>query len=256
VGEYPLTITCKGSGKPTIILENGFGYISWYQPKYSAISQTCVYTRVGMGSEKAKNPRTTQDQVKDLHDLLLQAQIPGPYILVGHAYAASNLVLFTDTYPDEVVGLVCVDCRYVAFENLFMEMLNKVYASDPEKDMKIRKFAQYYYLSSKFPNVIIQNTEGLDFIESARQVMKVTSLGDRPFVVLSATSHQFKSVVPEIQRNNDLMEEAWVKGSEVLSQLSTRGRVEILPGTDYRDILANPAIPRAIQEVYNQVVKH
>ena len=48
------------------------------------------------------------DQVKELHALLAQTGVPGPYILVGHSIAGYNMLLFTDQYPKEVVGLVCV----------------------------------------------------------------------------------------------------------------------------------------------------
>ena len=54
VGDYPMKITCKGTGEPTIILENGMDYPSWSSPRFSKISRTCIYPRVGMGLDPAK----------------------------------------------------------------------------------------------------------------------------------------------------------------------------------------------------------
>ena len=81
-----MEITCKGEGEPTILLENGLNYASWIYAQYYKISRTCFYQRVRPPIDQAVAPRTTLDQVKELHSLLIQAGIPGPYILVGHTY--------------------------------------------------------------------------------------------------------------------------------------------------------------------------
>jgi pimeloyl-ACP methyl ester carboxylesterase len=54
-------------------------------------------------------PRTAQDVTSDLHDLLTSANVPGPYILVGHSLGGLFVRLYAQTYPDEVSGLVLVD---------------------------------------------------------------------------------------------------------------------------------------------------
>ena len=45
----------------------------------------------------------------ELHDLLAAADVPGPYVLVGHSLGGAFDLLYARTYPDEVAGLVLVD---------------------------------------------------------------------------------------------------------------------------------------------------
>jgi pimeloyl-ACP methyl ester carboxylesterase len=47
--------------------------------------------------------------VAELHALLQAAEIPGPYVLVGHSLGGLFARLYAATYPNEVVGMVLVD---------------------------------------------------------------------------------------------------------------------------------------------------
>ena len=47
--------------------------------------------------------------VTELHDLLAAADVPGPYVLVGHSLGGAFDLLYARTYPDEVAALVVVD---------------------------------------------------------------------------------------------------------------------------------------------------
>ena len=60
-------------------------------------------------SDPVAMPRTAADSVHDLHALLEAAEVPGPYVLVGHSYGGMLMRLFASTYPDEVMGMVLVD---------------------------------------------------------------------------------------------------------------------------------------------------
>jgi pimeloyl-ACP methyl ester carboxylesterase len=53
--------------------------------------------------------RTVQDSVDDLHALLGQAGVPGPYVLVGHSVGGLIVRLYASAYPDDVSGLVLAD---------------------------------------------------------------------------------------------------------------------------------------------------
>ena len=76
----------------------------------------CSYDRAGLGlSEPAPKPRTTGDQVEDLHSLLAAAGLKPPYILVGHSSGGWNVMVYGDKYPDDVSGVVMVDVRPPAF---------------------------------------------------------------------------------------------------------------------------------------------
>lgn len=60
-------------------------------------------------SDDVPQPRTGAEVVQELHDLLEAAEVPGPYVLVGHSVGGLYSRLYAMTYPDEVVGLVLVD---------------------------------------------------------------------------------------------------------------------------------------------------
>jgi pimeloyl-ACP methyl ester carboxylesterase len=250
VGDYHMKITCKGTGEPTIIMENGMDYPSWSTPRFSKISRTCIYPRVGMGNETAKGPRTTLDQVNDLHELLRLTGIPGPYILVGHSIGGYNVLLYTYQYPEEVVGLVCVDCRYPVFVDLFIEKLKAAYADDPDADAKIKQQMVAFYVDEELPDETFwpNYKEKVDYYKSAIQVREVTSLGDRPFVVLVADYTQTALSDEWIYFNN-----SWNEGQVLLSQLSTQGKTKVVYGTTHLSILYHAVVTEAIQEVYDTV---
>jgi pimeloyl-ACP methyl ester carboxylesterase len=54
-------------------------------------------------------PRDPADVVTELHDLLAAADVPGPYVMVGHSLGGTLSVLYARRYPDEVRALVTVD---------------------------------------------------------------------------------------------------------------------------------------------------
>src|SRR6476659_927956 len=99
VGGYRLHLQCVGSGSPTVVLESGLGGMSldWslVQAEIGQTTQVCAYDRAGMGwSEPGPQPRTPARIADDLHTLLTNAGIPGPYVLVGHSVGGKNVRMF------------------------------------------------------------------------------------------------------------------------------------------------------------------
>jgi pimeloyl-ACP methyl ester carboxylesterase len=117
VGGHKLHISCTGSGSPTVILEAGLGQPAammsgWIQPGVATETQVCVYDRAGMGwSELADTPRDGVAIATDLHTLLDRAEIEGPYVLAGHSSGGVYVQVFAEQYPDEVAGLVLLDSQ-------------------------------------------------------------------------------------------------------------------------------------------------
>ncbi len=116
VGGHRLHLYCMGkkTDKPTVILEGGLPAtcLDWckVQPEIARFTQVCSYDRAGFGwSDYVAGRRTGQQIVKDLHTLLANAGIPGPYILVGHSFGGLYTRYFAATYPGDVAGLVLVD---------------------------------------------------------------------------------------------------------------------------------------------------
>jgi pimeloyl-ACP methyl ester carboxylesterase len=117
VGDHALHIQCMGEGSPTVILEVGAGMMSahwaWVQSNVAATSRVCAYDRAGSGwSEAGPAPRDAQQIATELHALLEQAEIKGPYVLVGHSIGGLYARTFAALYPDAVAGLVLVDSSH------------------------------------------------------------------------------------------------------------------------------------------------
>ncbi len=87
IGDYSLLMMCYGQGAPSIIIEAGFTEPGAESGSWAAVieelqetTQVCVYNRLGLGDPIQTKARTAQDAVDDLHELLLAAEIDGPYI--------------------------------------------------------------------------------------------------------------------------------------------------------------------------------
>ena len=115
VGGYRLHINCTGTGSPTVIIEAGLGdwSTSWggyVQPEVAKTTRVCTYDRAGMGwSEAGPLPRDAAQFVKELHTLLQNADISGPYVMVGHSLGGLAVRVFVHDYSSEVAGVVLIE---------------------------------------------------------------------------------------------------------------------------------------------------
>jgi len=103
-----------GSGAPPIVLEAGIAATSlnWsiLQPQLARLTTTYSYDRAGFGwSKSAGRECTLQRMSDDLHDLVAALNIPRPYVLVGHSYAAYILRVYAQRFPEELAGIILVD---------------------------------------------------------------------------------------------------------------------------------------------------
>lgn len=109
-----VNLYCTGSGSPTVIFDAG--HQDWapawavVQPQVAKWTRVCSFDRPGYGfSPAGPMPRTSERIARELHDAVHTLGISGPYVLVGHAFGATNMRVFADLYTDEVQGLVLVD---------------------------------------------------------------------------------------------------------------------------------------------------
>ena len=150
IGGRSLYLECRGSGSPTVILESGAGgradvwsrdlsrpargaddgptgvaaftrVCSYDRPEPSARS-TPPSTRAGLISTPAEAIRCPSRVRRGHHDRSARsadpAQIPGPYVLVGHSAGGLSQRLYASTYPDDVVGMVLIDSTH---ENIYRD---------------------------------------------------------------------------------------------------------------------------------------
>jgi pimeloyl-ACP methyl ester carboxylesterase len=248
VGGYKLYMECQGSGSPAIILEHGFSSKSWKTLHLKLLSDTslvCFYRRPGVApSEQAPNlPLTTRDHAQILHTLLQNAGIPAPYVLVGHSLGAYTLLMYTHLYPDEVVGLVCVECGPPQNVQDSLDLLGPEKADDSDalKQYRNETAMSLHLLYPDFP-------EKVDSIASEVQLLEVTSLGDVPFIVLVGAGFKESSWIQVPEEFFDGLTQLWIDNSKELAALSTAGQV-ILTSYNHMTILNAPEVIDAIQTV-------
>lgn len=104
----------QGAGGPTVIFEAGIGAtnLNWRHIQKTVSNFTCTasYDRTGLGfSSRCRTPRTPGNISVELHDMLKEAGIKPPYILVGHSFGGLVMRRFAIEYSDEVMGVVLVD---------------------------------------------------------------------------------------------------------------------------------------------------
>lgn len=185
VGGYKLQILCSGQGTPTVIVDAELGDAAvesgnWLSVRYGVEKTTriCVYNRASLGSSDAPptEPHTSQDVVKDLHTLLVNAHVPGPYIFVGHLFGGFTARLYANEYPDEVVGMILVDAYHPDYMSGTLAVLPPESPDEPESLNAWR---------GSLTEFITDTPESIDVMASAEQVRATNGLGDLPLVVIT-----------------------------------------------------------------------
>ncbi|HVA27438.1 MAG TPA: alpha/beta fold hydrolase [Candidatus Baltobacteraceae bacterium] len=108
-----LNLYCSGSGTPTVVLDSGFGtsVYAWHtlQSLLARHVRTCFYERAGYGfSDPSVRAQDTSAIVEDMHAMLHDALVPGPYVLVAHSLAGFDARLYADRYRPDVAGMVLI----------------------------------------------------------------------------------------------------------------------------------------------------
>ena len=250
VGGRTLSLACVGptdTGRPTVILEAGLGSDRgvWGDVMTGLMDtdRGCSYDRAGLGlSQPATKPRTTADQVEDLHALLGAAGLTPPYVFVGHSLGGWNLMVYGTSFPDDVSGVVMVDVRPPGFSERSFAALPPETANEPDGLHQARGDADF----EKDPS---RNPEGLDLIKSAAEAEASPGFGERPLVVLTAGDRKAvtEGLPAPVAKELDSI---WMELQTGLVGLSTKGRQEIVDGATHDMPFEKPdVIVDAIREV-------
>ena len=212
VGGHRLHINCTGTGRLTVVIETGLGdwSTSWgavVQPEVAKTTRVCTYDRAGLGwSDAAALPSDAAQFAEELHTLLQNANVPGPYVMVGHSLGGLIVRIFAHDYASEVAGVVLVDsmnpkqvnqslsnslARMSSFQALLARvgvarLLVKVPAIAPSLGPNQ---AAYYplYIRPRSLQTTANEYKGLP--DSAAEAAAVTSFGDLPLIVLTGRLH-------------------------------------------------------------------
>ena len=216
VGGYRLHFNCVGEGSPTVILESGLpGAVpvwGWVQPQVALMTRVCAYDRAGDGwSEPGPAPRDATRIAGELHTLLTNAGIQGPFVLVGHSFGGIFTRVFASRFPEQVVGMVLIDALHPDQWNrtpVAGKFYNKATTSvaPPLARVGVVRFILNFIMSPD-PNLPTKQQAELRAILSGTRVWEsdravyqtldetmaearaVSSLGSLPLTVLTATEH-------------------------------------------------------------------
>jgi pimeloyl-ACP methyl ester carboxylesterase len=100
----------------------------------------CSYDRAGTGfSDPSPHPSSSEYVLQDLHELLRQAGIPMPIVLVGHSDGGLYSSMYASRWPDDVAGMVLIDPFQVGEEESAERVLTptqlKAWLADDQQDI-------------------------------------------------------------------------------------------------------------------------
>jgi pimeloyl-ACP methyl ester carboxylesterase len=198
---------CAGRGSPTVVFLSGAGVGSssflLVRKRVATTTRACVYDRIGLGHTKGRpaGVRDARDQVRELEELLANARIGGPYVLVGHSWGGALARLYAGTHR-AVKGLVLIDASSPGQDVAFTAALPPKQPGEPPVLDELRH-----------PARPLRTPERLAWPKSLYEAGEVTSLGRRPVVVVTAGAN-FAGV--------PVLERVWLRLQDGLAALSTR----------------------------------
>jgi pimeloyl-ACP methyl ester carboxylesterase len=264
VGGYQLSIFCRYEGSPTVVIDTGWETGSEFlMGLYAEIPEdmgvrVCIYDRAGYGQSDIYPyvPRSSLVYAQDLHNLLYNANLPGPYILVAHSLAGLTARLFADRYPDDIAGMVLMEALHPDWYARAIELLPPAVDSEPAGLTNYREFCTKDLL------VPLNLPENWDYLASVELLRGVGDLGDMPLVVMTKDITR-----PELQIGflkgaygdfpleiSQKMDEVWLELQEDLATLSTNSQHIIVEYTNHTLPRQNPdSVVEAIRWVLGEV---
>jgi pimeloyl-ACP methyl ester carboxylesterase len=278
VGGSRLHIYCVGEGSPTVVLDAGLGGFSldWslVQPQLAGLTRVCAYDRAGYGwSDPSPQSRTPGQIADELHTLLVNAGIQGPYVLVGHSAGGKHVRLFADRHPQEVVGMVLVDARH---EYVDANRSSEALVADHKRQQRLERMlwitariglvrpfwaALWPKIWPTTQNLTPQTRAEIGVLQARTQQIRTVlreeallkydnprlsaaaSLGNRPLIVLAAGENV----------ENDPV---WLPAQQQLARLSSNVKLIVVDGSSHyihwdRPTLVADAISQVVEAARN-----
>ena len=282
VGNHKLHIRCMGEGSPTVILESGapatsIEWSAWVQPEVAKATRVCAYDRAGLGwSEAGPTPRDAEQITSELHALLENAGIEGPYVLVGHSVGGHHVRVYAERYPDEVAGMVLVDATHPEqFERIpgmesgrkMLSVLSRVGPVltatgvirlsgmfPPTSDLPPLQRKHIENLTYQTPHLIAAFKEYGALPKAMEQARSTEGLGDKPLAVVSASDHGGGMMaVSKVEAEHS--EEAAQALQNELANLSSNSTRRVIEGSDHGSVITNERHAKQTSEEILMVVE-
>lgn len=243
IGGYRLHIDCRGQGSPTVVMDSGLGgsSLDWIlvQSELAATTQVCVYDRAGMGwSDAGPLPRSPSQIADELHTLLENANLSGPYVLVAHSLAGKSARLLAAAHPEEVAGMVLVDTRSELVDGQISKAEADAFSSALASQGAIYSWARRFGIARLFGASLVSEpllppdiAAEMVLLQTRREAIEATTqeglarsaddgalaistLGSMPLVVIAAGASMRD--IPH-----------WTEAQAALAELSTSGRLVV-----------------------------
>ena len=227
VGNYRLYYCVAGKSDITVVLDADIKDFSksWSTifPKIARYSRVFKYDRPGLGKSDSpgSTPLTSRQAARDLYQLLQEARVPGPYLLVGHGLGGWNMRMFARLYPGDTAGLLLIDSPHENFDDERDQLLQSSQKSTIKRIPD--SFSYQPYQSGKvldLPPKIKNEYRNADQTRKSLRVQNI--LGNKPLIILSAEKHRFTP-----KKHAHKLEKVWKQQQRYLTNLSTDSRIII-----------------------------
>jgi len=267
-GGRRLWLECRGEGSPTVLLEAGYRTPAtvWIddllqpdQPRTMVFggveryTRVCAYDRPGVTtvidgalvpsrSDPVPMPRAAERVAADLHALLTAAEVPGPYVLVGHSLGGAMVRLYAATYPEEIVGMVLVDA----------------WSEEAPRLLTPAQWASFLRANAVVPPALAGDPtdETIDFAavsDSLRAAVATQPLAPTPLVVL-ARGQPVGLTEETLGFSPAAFEQAWRAAQEGLARLTPDARFVVATESAHYVQLQQPdLVIAALREVVDAV---
>ncbi len=267
-------INCIGAGSPAVIFDSGAGGDSTHwrgvREEIGKTTLACTYDRAGRGlSDPGPLPRDTAAVANDIEAMLTAANIPAPYVLVGHSLGSFHVRQFANSRFDKMAGMVLVDPSGDGQGARFEAVIPKAYAMSnaPFEKMKaldcVNKL-RGHLVPKDDPLATACLGNDADMIESylsevdamaGASTEQLTAShrkwGDMPLIVLTRGDYD-KDMPPEFTPADRAgMKSVWIAMHEEMTAVSSAGQHRTVAGAGHtiqRDK------PQAVIDAVNDVV--
>lgn len=200
-GGHRLRMLVAGEGKPTIVLEDGFGsgieIQAILQAQLSQLTKVVSYDHAGTGgSEPGPEPRDGRQVAHELHVALANAGLEPPFLFVGASIGAEYIQIYAHEFPEEAAALVLLDPPPD-----WDELFKWAEVHSPSRVATYRKL--YDELDRGMDELMriqepARNAEWLALDATRRQAREALPLPEIPIVQITGSTHQqFSSIMDD-----------------------------------------------------------
>jgi pimeloyl-ACP methyl ester carboxylesterase len=280
IGSRRLHLKCVGSGSPTVVMESGLGETSldWdlVQPQVAEFTRACAYDRAGYGwSDPGQEPRDGTEITTELDKLLTDAELTGPYVLVGHSLGGLYARVFTSRYPAKVVGMVLIDATpedlwskpefprptpsrislylskafsYLGLLRLLRQPIGDLYLSQ-KFSLSTRTMAEAMGYRSQSVNTVFAEAQSLE--SSMSQSRSFKTFNNKPLIVLV---HGIADESAAGREKDSRKEQIWKELQTELASRSTNSKLIIAEKSRHFILFDQPdVVIDAIRQVVESV---